>query len=67
MSEDCSSKRWGRSMRTDEQSMFVDEDCVDSRSDVDDLRTLSDDEEDWTYKQGLPSQAHEKRNNQLYR
>ena len=35
------------------------------RSDVDDLRTLSDDEEDWTYKQGLPSQAHEKRNNQL--
>jgi len=52
-------------MGTDEQSMFVDEDCVDSRSDVDDLRTLSDDEEDWTYKQGLPSQAHEKRNNQL--
>jgi len=26
-------------MRTDERSMFVDEDCVDSRSGVDDLRT----------------------------
>jgi len=37
MKEDCS-KRWERSIRTDEQP-FVDEDCADSRSDVDDLRT----------------------------
>ena len=46
MREDCSSKRWGRSMGTDEQSMFVDEDCVDcvcsqSAVGVSDTHTIS--------------------------
>ena len=40
MSEDCS-KRWAHheNRRAAKPAMFVDEDCVDSRSDVDDLRT----------------------------
>jgi len=39
MREDCS-KRWGWAQHENRRAaMFVDEDCVDSRSDVDDLRT----------------------------
>jgi len=39
MKEGCF-KWWGRSMRTDERAaMFVDEDFVESQSDVDDLET----------------------------